>query len=123
MLHAVSKPEFDAAIAQSNQDRATPSGKRYTRQFEDKIFLSVSFKAMEDCLSRSPNTVEPVMLVFLISADGKIRRVLPTPGVKYAECIVSRLRLPISVSRPPHDNFAVAIGVANNTHAQEKTHR
>ena len=43
---------------------------------------------MEACVSRSRDTVEPAMLVFMISADGKIRRVLSTPGIEYRECIV-----------------------------------
>jgi hypothetical protein len=120
MADATSKPEFDAALKQSNRDRETPSGKRYTRQFEDKIFLAVASKAMQTCLSRSRDTVEPAMLVFIISADGKVTRVLSTPGIEYGKCVVSQLRLPISVQRPPHDNFAVALGVANHSHAQSK---
>jgi hypothetical protein len=114
------KAEFDAALKQSNRDRETPSGKRYAREFEDKIFFAIASQAMETCVSRSRDTVGPAMLVFMISADGKIRRVLSTPGIEYGECIVSRLRLPISVPRPPHDNFAVALGVANHSHAQSK---
>ena len=118
--NAKSKAEFEVALQQSNRDRETAAGKRYTREFEDKIFLAVASPAMERCMSRSRDTVEPAMLVFMISGDGKIRRVLSTPGIEYGECIVSRLRLPISVPRPPHDNFAVALGVENHTHAQSK---
>jgi hypothetical protein len=118
--NAKSKAEFEVALQQSNRDRETPSGKRYTRHFENKVFLAVASKAMQTCLSRSRDTAEPAMLVFLISADGKVRRVLSTPGIEYGECVVSQLRLPISVPRPPHDNFAVALGVANHTHAQSK---
>ena len=120
MAGATSKSEYNAALKQSNQDRETPSGKRYTRQFEDKVFLAVASKAMQSCLSQSRDTVQPAMLVFLVSANGKITRVLSTPGVEYGECIVSKLGLPVSVPRPPHDNFAVAIGVENHTHAQSK---
>ena len=120
MAGATSKSEYNAALKQSNQERETSSGKRYTRQFEDKVFLAVASQAMQSCLSRSRDTVEPAMLVFLVSANGKITRVLSRPGIEYGECIVSQLRLPISVPRPPHDNFAVAIGVENHTHAQSK---
>jgi hypothetical protein len=120
MVEAASKSEVDAAFKQSDRDKESPAGKRYTREFEDKVFVAVASKAMQTCLSRSSDTVEPAMLVFLISADGKITRVLSTPGIEYGECIVSQLRLPISVPRPPHDNFAVALGVANHSHAQSK---
>ena len=118
--NAKSKAEFEVALQQSNRDRETPSGKRYTRQFEDKVFLAVASQAMQTCLSRSRDTAVPAMLVFLISADGKVTRVLSTPGIEYGKCVVSQLRLPISVPRPPHDNFAVALGVANHSHAQSK---
>lgn len=120
MADATSKSEFDAALKQSNRDRETPSGKRYTRQFEDRVFLAVASKAMQTCLKSSHDTVEPAILVFLISANGKVTRVLSTPGLQYGECVVSQLRLPISVPRPPHDNFAVALGIANHTRAQSK---
>jgi hypothetical protein len=120
MADATSKSEYNAALKQSNEDRETPSGKRYTREFEDKVFFAVTSKAMQSCLSRSRDTVEPAMLVFLISANGKVTRVLSRPGIEYSKCVASQLRLPISVPRPPHDNFAVAIGVENHTHAQSK---
>jgi hypothetical protein len=120
MADATSKSEFDAALKQSNRDRETPSGKRYTRQFEDKVFFAVASQAMQACFSRSRDTAEPAMLVFLISANGRVTRVLSTPGIQYGECVVRQLRLPMSVPRPPHDNFAVALGVANHTHAQSK---
>ena len=118
--NAKSKAEFETAFKQSNRDRGTPAGTRYTREFENKIFFAVASQSMQTCVSRSRDTVEPAMLVFMISADGKVRRVLSTPGIEYGECIVSQLRLPISVPRPPHDNFAVALGVANHSHAQSK---
>jgi hypothetical protein len=118
--NAKSKSEFETAFQQSNRDKETPAGKRYAREFEDKIFLAVASQSMQTCVTRSRDTGEPAMLVFIISADGNIRRVLSTPGIEYGECIVSRLRLPISVPRPPHDNFAVAVGVANHSHAQSK---
>jgi hypothetical protein len=118
--NAKSKAEFDTAFKQSNRDKETSAGKRYAREFEDKIFLAVASQAMQTCVSRSRDTVEPAMLVFMISGDGKIRRVLSTPGIEYGECIVSHLRLPMSVPRPPHDNFAVAVGAANHSHAQSK---
>jgi hypothetical protein len=56
MADATSKSEFDAALKQSNRDRETSSGKRYARQFEDKVFLAVTSKAMQTCLSRSRDT-------------------------------------------------------------------
>jgi hypothetical protein len=81
--NAKSKSEFEIAFKQSNRDKETPAGKRYTREFEDKIFFAVASRSMQTCVSRSRDTVEPAMLVFIISADGKIRRVPSTPGIEY----------------------------------------
>jgi uncharacterized protein YegJ (DUF2314 family) len=120
VAEATSKAEFDAAFRQSNRDNVSPADKRYVREFEDKIFDAVASQAMLSCLTKTPDTVEPAMLVFIISADGKIVRAIATPGIKYGECIVSQLHLPISVPRPPHDNFVFAAGVANHSHAETK---
>jgi len=42
------------------------------------------------------------------------------PGIAYGECMASEIHLPISGPRPPHDNFAIAVGVANHAHAEKK---
>jgi len=119
---AASKAEFNAAFEQSNHDSKTAAGKRYTRKFEDDIFMTIASEAMMTC-HRVPDTIQPAMLVFVVSADGKIRRVLSTPGIEYGECIASALRLPISVPKPPHDNFAISVLVANHVHAEKKAGR
>jgi hypothetical protein len=54
MADATSKSEFDAALKQSNRDRETPSGKRYARQFEDKVFLAVTSKSNADLPQPEP---------------------------------------------------------------------
>jgi hypothetical protein len=119
---APSKAEFNAAFEQSNRDSKTAAGKRYTRRFEDDIFMKIAGDAMMIC-HRVPDTIEPAMLVFIISADGEVRRVLSIPHIQYGECIASTLGLPISVPRPPHDNFAISVGVANHAHAEKKAGR
>lgn len=114
-----SKTEFDAAMKQVNRDTATAAGYKYMRDFAEKNFAAVAGDGMQSCLSR-PDTIEPAMIIFFVSADGKVTRVLSTPGIEYGECVVSKLRQPISLPRPPHDNFALAFGVANHSHAERK---
>jgi hypothetical protein len=106
---AASSTEFLSAFEQSTRDEETATAKRYTREVKDKIFSAI-VPEMSTCM-RQRDTTDSAMLVFIISADGEIRRALSAPGREYGECIVSKLRLPISVSRPPHDNFAVALGI------------
>lgn len=113
-----SKAEFDAAMKLVNRETATPVGQKYARDFALKNFAAVAGEAMTSCLSRK-DTVEPAMIIFFVSANGKVTRVLSTPGIEYGECVVSKLRQPISLPRPPHDHFALAFGVANHSHAEK----
>ena len=119
VANGASKAEFDAAMKQVNRDAATPAGQKYARTFALKYFAAVAGDAMQGCLSR-PDTVEPAIIIFVVSADGKVIRILSTPGIKYGECVVAKLRQPIVLPRPPHNNFAFAFGIANHSHAEKK---
>ena len=114
--NAVSKAEFDAALKQSDQDKKTKAGWKYMIEFSDKVMTTTANQGMRDCLSK-PDTIEPALLVFVVSADGTVKHGLAKPGIPYGECVLSKIRFPFSVPRPPHDNFYVAFGLANH-HAE-----
>jgi hypothetical protein len=114
-----SKADFDAAKKVADRDNSTPAGQRYTREFALKHFAPVMGQAMDSCLSQR-DTVEPAMIILIVGANGNVIRVLSTPGIEYGECVASKLHQPISLPRPPHDNFALAFGVANHSHAEKK---
>ena len=114
-----SKAEFDAAMKQADKDKQTKAGWKYMERFSMKVMSTTANQPMRDCLSK-PDTIEPAVLVFVVAADGTVKRALAQPGIPYGECIVSKMHLPFTVPRPPHDNFYVAFAVANHHHAEAK---
>ena len=120
-LHAViaqasQNTEFDSLVDQATRNYSTRIGRQYSNRFEDAMTSSLG-KAMTDCLSR-PDTVEPADIVFIVSADGHVKKVLSS-NVDYARCVASAIKLPTNVPKPPRDSWAVAIGLANHSHAEK----
>jgi uncharacterized protein YegJ (DUF2314 family) len=118
--YAVSKAEFEALLKQADRDKATKAGWNYAIEEFSKPFAQYVGPAMRTCLTQ-PDTVEPAMLLFIVTADGKVTRAVASPGIPYGECIVSKLRLPFAAPRPPHGDFAVAMGAANHHNEETKS--
>ncbi len=99
--------EFNQAAAQAAEKlKANPN---------DKYPLTVAFNisnqvihAMEDCGPEFP-LGSSYDFVLIISASGRIERVLPGPTSPYGKCITSRLRLPQTVAKPPSGSWPVQI--------------
>jgi uncharacterized protein YegJ (DUF2314 family) len=117
---AVSNAEFEALVKQADRDKATKAGWNYAVEVFSKTFAQRVGPAMGTCATQ-PDTVEPATLVFIVAADGKVTRAVASPGIPYGECIVSKLRLPFTAPRPPHGNFAVAMGAANHHNEETKS--
>lgn len=118
-LSAVSKAEFDAALKQADRDKEGKGGWKYMEEFSTRVMATHAGKGMGACLNEA-DTIAPAILVFIVAGDGTVKRALAQPGIPYGECVVSKIRLPFSAPRPPHDNFAVAFGVANHHHEETK---
>lgn len=103
---------------ESARNSATKEGQQYRERFEQAI-LPTFAKALHSCLSR-PDTVEPAMIVFIISADGRVKKILASPNIEYGRCVVSELHLPKVLPKPPHDSWPVAEGLANHSHEEKK---
>jgi uncharacterized protein YegJ (DUF2314 family) len=116
---AVSKTEFDAALKQADRDKETKDGWKYMIEFSDKVLTTTANQGMRECLSK-PDTIEPAVLVFVVSANGTVKRALAQPGIPYGECILSKIQLPFAAPRPPRDNFYVAFALANHHHKETK---
>jgi hypothetical protein len=114
---AVSKTEFDAARKQADRDKETKGGWNYGIDFSTNVMTTAANRAMTDCLSQ-PDTIEPALLVFVVAADGTVKRAFAQPGIPYGQCVLSKMRIPFTAPRPPHDNFFVAFGIANHHHAE-----
>jgi uncharacterized protein YegJ (DUF2314 family) len=117
--NTASKAEFGAALKQADRDKETKAGWKYMLEFSDKVLTTTANQGMRDCLSK-PDTIEPATLVFVVSADGTVRRGWAEPGIPYGVCVLSKIQFPFAVPPPPHDNFYVAFAVANHHHKETK---
>src|SRR5437899_3354289 len=100
--------EFTDLEKQGERNFATPEGRRYLLGPFDKAFLPRFSKALTKCSLRTPDTKEPATLVFVIAADGKVKRILHTPGIPLGECLAAELQSFKTVPPPPHDSWVVA---------------
>src|ERR1700730_18249567 len=117
-IHASETGELEAAMKESARNSQTKEGQQYHERFERAI-LSTFAKALHSCLSR-PDTIEPAEIVFIISANGHVKKILASPNIEYGKCVVSELRLPKTLPRPPRDLWPVAMALANHSHEEKK---
>jgi uncharacterized protein YegJ (DUF2314 family) len=118
-MSAVSKAEFDTALKQADRDKETKGGWKYMEEFSTKVMTTTANRGMRDCLSK-PDTIAPALLVFVVAADGTVKRALAQPGIPYGECVLAKIRLPFAAPRPPRDNFFVAFALANHHRAETR---
>jgi hypothetical protein len=103
--------EFQAALKEATDHYKTKAGAQYRDTFTNTIDRVVA-GALGSCGKKG--AVERADIIFIVSADGRVVRVLSTPGIAYGQCVVSKLRLPVAVPRPPRDLWPVVITVAWN---------
>jgi hypothetical protein len=110
--------EFESASKESTRNYATKEGRQYSEKFENAIAPAMT-KAMHACLGR-PDTVEPALIIFIVSADGHVKRVLTSPKIEYGQCVAATVKLPATVPKPPRDSWPVGIGLANHSHEEKR---
>src|SRR5437762_613943 len=106
--------EFEDLSKQAERNFTTPEGRRYMLDRFDKAFLPRLVKALPKCSARTPDTKQPAVLVFVIAVDGKIKRLLHSPGIPLGECIAAELQSLRTVPPPPRDSWVVAFAAANH---------
>jgi len=116
-VNASQAGEFESASKESTRTLDTKAGRQYSEKFQNAIATALG-KAMHACLSR-PDTVEPAEIIFIVSADGHVKRVLASPKIEYGQCVAATIKLPASVPKPPRDSWPVGIGLANHSHAEK----
>jgi uncharacterized protein YegJ (DUF2314 family) len=104
--------EFQMLSNEVTRNNNTKVGARYRDQFMNAIDRAIVRAMAAGCAKG--DAVERAELIFIVSADGRINRVLSSPGIAYGQCIASKLELPKTVPRPPRDNWPVAFLVAYN---------
>ena len=110
--------EFNAASKEATRNYGTKIGQRYRDAFM-KIVEPKLGAAMKGCTRGSPDTKEPAEIIFIVAADGRVKRVLSSPNIPFGECVASKLRTISALPRPPYDSWPAALGVAK--HDEQKS--
>jgi hypothetical protein len=97
--------DFRAASAEAA--KKFHPGYEYIIKFEDWISDS-AVEALEACGSY-PNTNLTCDIVFIIGADGHIKRTLFGPKNRYRDCVASHFRTSGVAPKPPADSWPVQI--------------
>lgn len=110
--------DVEALLKQSRDKRSS----KQARQYEDKFLKAMDrllIPALDTCTKKTPDTVEPGSIAFVITADGRVKRIMWTAGIPMGECVGERLRSISRLPPPPEDNWVEGIGVANHSQAQK----
>lgn len=110
--------EVDALLTQSRNKRNTKQARQYEDQFLKAIDPTL-LAAMKTCTSKTPDTVEPGAIAFVIGADGRVKRLVWSANIPMARCVGEKLRSITTLPRPPEDNWVDGVGVANHSQAEK----
>jgi uncharacterized protein YegJ (DUF2314 family) len=110
--------EVVALLSQSADKRSSNRARQYEDQFL-KAIDPILTGAMKTCTSKTPDTVWPGSIAFVIAADGRVKRIMWSAGIPMGECVGEKLRSITTLPRPPEDNWVDGIGVANHSQAQK----
>lgn len=114
--HAASSSEVETLADEGARNYRTKEGQHYQEQFGRAVTAALA-AALGSC-KNEPDTKEPAMIVFVIAADGRIKRLLYSPHIPFGECVAAKLRSILTLPRPPRDNWVVSLGAANHHHEE-----
>jgi uncharacterized protein YegJ (DUF2314 family) len=109
--------EFEALEKEAGRDFSTKEGQRYLEEFQ-KAIMPIFGNALNDCKER-PDTKEPATFLFVVAADGKVKRLLYSRDIPFGVCVASKLRAIKTLPKPPRDSWIVAFGAANHHHEEQ----
>jgi hypothetical protein len=116
MLAAPSQ-DFSSAAAESSQKARTAAGTQYGVKFIQTASKSVA-DAMRGCDNGDFAIGSTCDLVFIISASGRIERLLQGSTNPFAQCITSHLHVTKTLAKPPGAHWPVHVRVL---HGRQKT--
>ena len=104
--------DFGSAAAESAKKAKTTGGGEYGVKFMRSIATSVA-PAMGACEGGNFAIGSRYDAVFIVSASGRVERVVKGQANPFGECLSSHLRLPPSVAKPPSGHWPVRIRVVH----------
>ena len=115
---AAGSSELEALVHQAGENFQTKEGRRYLEEFQKGIMPTFG-KALDTCSTSMPDTKEPASIVFVVAADGKVKRVLYSTDIPFGRCVGSKVQGIKTLPKPPRDNWVVALGAANHHHEEQ----
>jgi hypothetical protein len=109
-LAGLSNPDaFHTVFAAASKKFDTKQGYQYVTKFEDWISEAATH-ALDVCGSM-PRTKLRCDIVFLIAADGRIRKMLLGPNNSFEQCVSKNFRPAASAPKPPADSWSMHIRI------------
>lgn len=102
--------DFQAASDQASQNTRTNAGRDYDDKVRPMIIKAVQ-DAVQECLV-GPHVEADFGIVFFISANGQVQRVVSSSKEPIVTCAVKKIHFPAALPRPPRDSWAVQIRMA-----------
>jgi hypothetical protein len=93
----------EALLMNSRAKRQMKQAQKYQDQFL-KAIQPTFVAAMKTCTNKTPDTVEPGSIAFVIGADGRVKRLLWSGNIALAQCVGEKLRSITTLPKPPEDN-------------------
>ena len=110
--------ELGSLVKQAGENFQTKEGRHYLEAFEKGIMPTFG-KALDTCSTSMPDTKEPASIVFVVAADGTVKRLLYSTDIPFGRCVGSKSRDIKTLPKPPRDNWVVALGAANHHHEEQ----
>jgi hypothetical protein len=107
-VHAAELTTFAAAEKEALRLYGTPEGHAYMVKFLDSMDQAVG-QAIHACMPGIPGRKKDIryQIVFIVSIDGRIERMLRSSDNPVAVCFTKSIRPPAKVPRPPHDHWPI----------------
>jgi len=119
---AAASSELESLTKEAGQNFQTKEGQRYLEAFQKGIMPTFG-KALDTCSTSMPDTKEPASVVFVVGADGTVKRLLYSTDIPFGRCVGSKVRGIKTLPKPPRDNWVVALGAANHHHEEQARSR
>jgi hypothetical protein len=107
------EPGFEALLKEAGDNYRTPEGHSYYDKFVEaamEVVMKTQYAHGEDIVPSS----RPVDFVFLIAADGTVKRLRYEPGNAFGEFMAAQLKAIKVLPPPPHHDWAVVIHIATS---------
>lgn len=118
MTAGAASNELESLVKQAGENFETKEGRRYLEAFEKRIMPTFG-KALDTCSTSMPDTKEPASIVFVVAADGTVKRLLYSTDIPFGRCVGSKILTIKTLPKPPRDNWVVAMGAANHHHEEQ----